>query len=120
MPDLPDSLEELRPTPGPIIAAREEHAQGIVDLRNRIARWLQGRGIDQWREGEFDPKDVAQEIRRGEWSVIESPEDPTEVLASVQVLWEDLRIWGKQDEPRATCTGWRWTVRCVAPEPARR
>lgn len=96
---VPDSLEELRPTPGPIIAARESHAQGIVDLRNRIARWLQGRGIDQWREGEFDPSDVAQEIRRGEWSVIESPEDPTVVLASVQVLWEDPRIWGKQEEP---------------------
>ncbi|MCT1802303.1 GNAT family N-acetyltransferase [Kocuria carniphila] len=99
MPDSPDSFEELQPTPGPIIPAREEHAQGIVDLRNRIARWLQGRGIDQWREGEFDPRDVSEEIGRGEWSVIESPEDPTVVLASVQVLWEDLRIWGKQEEP---------------------
>ena len=61
---VPDSFEEHQTVPGPIIAARSEHAQGIVDLRNRIARWLQGRGIDQWREGEFDPGDVAEEIER--------------------------------------------------------
>ena len=49
-----------------IARAQASHAQGIVNLRDRLARWLQGRGIDQWREGEFDPAEVRREIDRGE------------------------------------------------------
>ena len=30
-----------------IARAQASHAQGIVNLRDRLARWLQGRGIDQ-------------------------------------------------------------------------
>lgn len=82
-----------------IVTARPEHAEGIVALRNRLAEWLQGRGIDQWRPGEFDPDGVAAEIRRGEWWVVVADEDPHRVLASVQVIWADPRVWGEQDEP---------------------
>lgn len=90
----------VRPDPAaPIVAARPEHAQGICDLRDTLARWMLGRGIDQWREGEFTPGDVGAQIRRGEWWVIESPENPAEVLASVQVIWSDPEIWGEQEEP---------------------
>ena len=79
--------------------AQVSHAQGIVDLRDRLARWLQGRGVDQWREGEFDPSEVHDEIDRGEWWVVESPVHPGLVLASVRVIWEDPQIWGQQPQP---------------------
>lgn len=82
-----------------IARAQASHAQGIVDLRDCLARWLQGRGIDQWREGEFDPAEVRREIDRGEWWVVESPVQPGLVLASVRVIWADPEIWGEQPEP---------------------
>lgn len=82
-----------------IMRADASHAQGIVDLRDRLARWLQGRGIDQWREGEFDPAEVCREIDRGEWWVVASPEQPGLVLASIRVIWADPEIWGEQPEP---------------------
>ena len=87
------------PRSAPIVAARPEHAEGIVALRNRLAEWLQGRGIDQWRPGEFSPDDVAAEIRDGQWWVVAADDDPRRVLASVQVIWADPRVWGEQDEP---------------------
>ncbi|MDO4917925.1 MAG: GNAT family N-acetyltransferase [Kocuria sp.] len=79
--------------------ARAVHARGIVELRDRLARWMIGRGIDQWREGEYAVEHVAQEVERGEWWVVESPEDPARVLASVRVIWEDPEIWGEQPVP---------------------
>ncbi|MGX0672299.1 GNAT family N-acetyltransferase [Kocuria marina] len=82
-----------------IARAQASHAQGIVNLRDRLARWLQGRGIDQWREGEFDPAEVRREIDRGEWWVVESPVQPGLILASVRVIWADPEIWGEQPEP---------------------
>lgn len=82
-----------------VVRADASHAQGIVDLRDRLARWLQGRGIDQWREGEFDPAEVRREIDRGEWWVVESPVQPDLILASVRVIWADPEIWGEQPEP---------------------
>ena len=87
------------PRSAPIVAARPEHAEGIVALRNRLAEWLQGRGIDQWRPGEFSPDDVAAEIRDGQWWVVAADDDPRRVLASVQVIWSDPVIWGEQEEP---------------------
>ena len=89
---VPETLNDLRPTPGPIIAARPEHARGIAELRDRLARWLQGRGIDQWREGEFSEADILREVARGEWWVIEDPRDPRTVLASAQIIWADPRV----------------------------
>lgn len=83
----------------PIIAAGPQHARGIAELRDQLARWLQGRGIDQWREGEFTESDIRAEVDRGEWWVIEHPEDRRTVLASVQVIWADPRVWGDQPEP---------------------
>ena len=82
-----------------ILPAEPHHAPGIVGLRDALARWMQARGIDQWREGEFAQEHVAQEITRGEWWVMTDPREPERVLASVRVIWEDLPIWGEQPEP---------------------
>lgn len=89
----------LDPSSLEVVRARREHARGIIALRDTLARWMQARGIDQWREGEFALDHVEQEIDRGEWWVMESPQRPGDVLASVRVIWEDLPIWGPQPEP---------------------
>ncbi|RLZ03697.1 GNAT family N-acetyltransferase [Kocuria tytonicola] len=82
-----------------ILPAEPHHARGVVELRDALARWMQARGIDQWREGEFAQQHVEQEITRGEWWVMTDPREPERVLASVRVTWEDLPIWGEQPEP---------------------
>lgn len=82
-----------------VTSAQHRHAAGIVELRDTLARWMQARGIDQWREGEFTAAQVEQEIERGEWWVMDSPGHPERVLASVRVIWEDPMIWGQQSEP---------------------
>ena len=99
----PHSASLDRGTPDPstleIVPAESHHARGIVELRDTLARWMQARGIDQWREGEFAQEHVAQEIARGEWWVMADPRHPERVLASVRVIWQDPAIWGKQREP---------------------
>ena len=82
-----------------VLPATPAHAPGIVALRDELARWMQARGIDQWREGEFTPAQVEQEIAAGQWWVVEPESRSGEVLGSVRVIWEDLEIWGEQPEP---------------------
>lgn len=87
------------PSVADVVPATPAHAPGIVALRDELARWMQARGIDQWREGEFTPAQVEQEIAAGQWWVVEPESGPGEVLGSVRVIWEDVEIWGEQPEP---------------------
>lgn len=83
----------------PVVQARPEHAQGIIDLRDQLATWMLSKGVDQWHTGEFTMDHIMREIHNGEWWVMQDPRDHAQVLASVRVIWEDLEVWGPQEIP---------------------
>lgn len=66
------------------------------DLRDGAARWLQGRGIQQWIPGEVSLGRVEAEVRRGEWFVVRHG---PEVIAAVRLSTRDDEVWGPRTEP---------------------
>jgi ribosomal protein S18 acetylase RimI-like enzyme len=46
--------------------ASVDYAEGIVSLLDEAARWVQSKGIDQWRPGSFDKQELLDQINDGE------------------------------------------------------
>jgi ribosomal protein S18 acetylase RimI-like enzyme len=68
-----------------------EDATGLHALREAAARWLLGRGIDQWRSGEVGPETFTAQIAAGEWFV---DRIDGAVRAALRFLWTDPEFWG--------------------------
>ena len=73
--------------------ARLADAGDLVRLRDAAARWLLGRGIEQWAPGELDVGAVQAQIEAGEWHVVRTPGG---ILAAARLLWDDPFVWGDQ------------------------
>lgn len=71
--------------------ARSSDAAALVALRDDIARWLTARGVTQWNPGEFPLDWMRSWIRDGRVHVAR---EPSGIVATVAVLWEDADIWG--------------------------
>ncbi|MDF0528854.1 GNAT family N-acetyltransferase [Tsukamurella sp. 8F] len=72
-------------------------APDIVNLRDRIARWMVDRGIRQWSPGEYPIATAADEAARGEWFV--ARDEAGCLAATVRLIWSDPRFWGDADAP---------------------
>jgi GNAT superfamily N-acetyltransferase len=77
-------------------------ASEILRLRSQAERWLASRGIDQWREGEVTPADVAAQIGRGEWHVVR---EGAALCAAGRLLWSDPDVWRERDRLAAYVHG---------------
>jgi ribosomal protein S18 acetylase RimI-like enzyme len=66
------------------------HTQIVIRLLDEAARWLEGRGIRQWRPGAFDHR-VTEGVARGEFYLAWQD---SAVVGTFQVQSSDPRIWG--------------------------
>jgi GNAT superfamily N-acetyltransferase len=65
----------------------------LVGLRDRVARWLVERGIQQWQPGEFSVARMRTWVDRGDVYVHRRE---GRIVAAVAVLEKDPDIWGDQ------------------------
>ncbi len=70
-----------------------EDAPAIVALREEAARWLLGRGIEQWEPGEVVEPDVLGWLASGRMYVAERPAG---IAGMVRLAWDDAATWGEQ------------------------
>jgi GNAT superfamily N-acetyltransferase len=70
-------------------------AHDLHALREAAARWLQERGVDQWRPGEVDRATFGAQIAAGEWFVDRLGGS---VRAAVRLLWTDPQFWGARPD----------------------
>jgi ribosomal protein S18 acetylase RimI-like enzyme len=72
-----------------------EDAPDLHALREAAARWLQERGIDQWRPGEVGLATFSTQIAAGEWFVDRLGGS---VRAALRLLWTDPQFWGARPD----------------------
>jgi protein-tyrosine phosphatase len=78
-----------------VSTACSKDVEDLGALRDDLARWLVGRGVDQWRAGEV-PKDwIEHEVAQGLVHVVRSR---GQLVATVTVAWEDPIVWSDQIE----------------------
>jgi GNAT superfamily N-acetyltransferase len=76
------------------LAGRDEVA-GVVGLRDEAARWLLGRGIEQWRPGDLPAGWFERLVEEGSvWLV----QRKGELVATVTIAWADIPVWGRRDD----------------------
>ncbi len=76
------------------LASRDDVA-AVVDLRDAAARWLLGRGIEQWRPGELPMGWFERLVEvRSVWLV----QCKDELVAMVTITWDDIAVWGRRDD----------------------
>jgi protein-tyrosine phosphatase len=79
--------------PDPVIRrATGADAARIVELRDEAARWLLGRGIEQWHPGQVTEADVVSWLATGRMYVAVTTGGP--VVGCVRVAWDDEHVWG--------------------------
>lgn len=76
-----------------IVRASPGDAVALVALRDRVASWLQGRGIHQWLPGEFGVDRMHAWIDQG---AVDACWVGGQIVAAVAVLWQDA-IWPDDD-----------------------
>lgn len=81
--------------PAPMRPATGADTPDIAGLRDRLARWMVGRGIAQWLPGEYPAEVVAAEAERGEWFVWR--DEVGALSAAVRLVWRDPDFWGDDD-----------------------
>ncbi|MFD3517020.1 GNAT family N-acetyltransferase [Streptomyces sp. NPDC058657] len=65
----------------------------LVRLHDAAARWMTGRGIDQWKPGQKDAAHFRHRMREGEvWLA----EYEGAVVGAYELWWEDEGAWGPQ------------------------
>ncbi|HEX8732761.1 MAG TPA: GNAT family N-acetyltransferase [Ktedonobacterales bacterium] len=74
--------------------ATERDALAVVALHDDAARWLQTRGIDQWREGEYTSESMQVAICAGHEVYLAWRADRPAGAFSLQ--WDDAEMWGEQ------------------------
>lgn len=77
--------------------ATEEVAADIVGLRDSLAHWQQQKQIQQWIPGELTIEQVAEQISRNEWWILE---EERKIIATVRIVETDEVIW-PEDDPQA-------------------
>lgn len=80
--------------------ARPDDAAAILGLRAAAARWMAGRGIEQWHPGEVSLAEVRRQVDAGEWHVTGAGQG---VQAALRLLWSDP-VWA-DDVPAAYVHG---------------
>ncbi|MEU9038163.1 GNAT family N-acetyltransferase [Streptomyces sp. NPDC048352] len=75
-------------------AAGEKDAGTLVKLYDRAARWMLGRGIDQWKPGEKDAAHFRAVMRDGEVWLAEDADG--RVVGAYELWWSDEEAWGVQ------------------------
>ncbi|MFF3276971.1 GNAT family N-acetyltransferase [Streptomyces chrestomyceticus] len=76
-----------------LAADTDADVAALVALYDGAARWMQGRGIDQWTPGERDAEHFRLRIKQDEvWFA----EVGGEVAGAWELWWEDLPAWGPQ------------------------
>lgn len=98
-----DLLAVLAGLPVPT-SARPSDVARLVELRERAALWLTGRGIRQWEPGEVGPEEIAGQVSAGEWFVVRAPGEGPPV-AALRLLWDDEPIWGPRPPDAAYVHG---------------
>jgi len=87
-------------------------SKDILGLRDDLARWLIGRGVDQWQPGELPRGAIEDEVTQGFVHVVRRQE---ELVATVTITWADPLIWPDQTEPAGyihrLMVNRRWTGR---------
>lgn len=73
--------------------ARPADADELIALRDRVARWLEGRGLEQWHPGELTAPDLAPWLDAGLVHVVRDPR--AAIVAAVAVLPDDP-VWVHQ------------------------
>jgi len=81
----------------PLHLATGETASDIVGLRDSLARWQQQERIQQWAPGEVTIAQVAEQISRNEWWILE---EERKIIATVRIVETDELIW-PEDDPQA-------------------
>lgn len=74
--------------------ATERDVDALVELRDRLARWMVERGIEQWRPGEFPRERMSRWVDGNE--VFVHHRDGA-LAAAVVVLWSDADLWKADD-----------------------
>lgn len=64
----------------------------VVEILSEAARWLIGRGIEQWPDP-FPREPIEARVRRGEFFVAEHE---GEIAATFALLWSDPAFWGER------------------------
>jgi protein-tyrosine phosphatase len=78
-----------------VSTACSKDVEGLVALRDDLARWLLGRGVDQWRPGEVRRDWIEHEVAQGFVHVVRRRD---QLVATVTVTWEDPIVWSDQIE----------------------
>lgn len=63
----------------------------VLAILEEAARWLAGKGIDQWRPGSFPRQSIADAIARGEVILARLGE---EAVGTLTLQWSDELFWG--------------------------
>ncbi len=74
-----------------VARAQPGDADAILGILEDAARWLEGRGIDQWHPGDFPRAPLLAVIARGAAYLARGEGDPAGTLT---VPWEDVLTWG--------------------------
>jgi len=88
--------------------------EDILGLRDHLAQWLIGRGVEQWQPGELPIGVVEDQIAQGFVHIVRCQ---AELVAAVTIIWADPLIWPDQSQPAGDIHGLmvdrRWAGRQV-------
>lgn len=76
--------------------ATRTDVDALVELRDRLARWLTEAGIRQWTAGEFPAERMRALVDTGSVFLDRGPDGAP--VTAVAVEWADPAIWGDADE----------------------
>ncbi|MEU9028273.1 GNAT family protein [Streptomyces sp. NPDC048383] len=74
--------------------AVEKDVGTLVDLYDQAARWMQKRGIEQWKPGEKDAAHFVKKMREGEVWLAGDPD--RRIVGAYELWWSDEEAWGVQ------------------------
>lgn len=87
-------LPRVEPRDDVVQLARPEDVDALLDLRDRLARWLTRRGVDQWTPGELPAEWLAAWVDQQAIHVLRRD---GRLVAAVAVIWDDPEVWGHDD-----------------------
>jgi protein-tyrosine phosphatase len=67
----------------------------LLGLRDNLASWLLGRGIDQWQPGEVPRNLIEDEVAQGFVHIVRCQD---ELVAAVTVTWADPVVWSERSD----------------------
>lgn len=70
--------------------------EDVLGVRDNLAQWLIGRGVEQWQPGELPRGVVEDQIAQGFVHIVRCQ---AELVAAVTIIWADPLIWPDQSQP---------------------